>query len=82
MTNVLINRLITEVDEVVGDNVEVTNDHIARMPFLSTLIKETLRYFSPVGMLIRETRQAVKSGGYLLPQGAFVAVSISIKTKK
>lgn len=68
-------RLLAEIDDIVGENVNVTNDHMTRLPFMSSLIKETLRFYSPVSALIRETKRETNFGGFILPKSALAMVS-------
>ncbi len=48
-------RLRKEVEEVAGDNEELTYDQVQSMTYLEQIIHETLRFHNPVGLLQRAT---------------------------
>ena len=68
-------RLLAEIDEIAGRKTFVSNDDVANLHFTTTMIKETLRFYCPVSILIRETKQEVNFGGYTLPKHLLATVS-------
>jgi cytochrome P450 len=57
-------RLRTEIENVMGGSTSPTRDQIRKMPFLACVVKESLRLYPPVPL---NNREAVKTT--LLPTG-------------
>ena len=68
-------RLQAEIDEIAGRKTFISNDDVASLHFTTTMIKETLRFYCPVSILIRETKQEANFGGYTLPKHSLATVS-------
>ena len=66
-----------ELDAVIGPNRLPAFDDVASLPYLNALIKELLRWHSPVpcGLPHRTTSNEVYNG-YFIPEGAFVFANI------
>ncbi|KAL3675032.1 hypothetical protein R1sor_024980 [Riccia sorocarpa] len=70
-------RLFTEISNVVGTNRMVTEDDYPDLPFLEAIIKETLRYYSPVTILPpRYIHEDIKVGGFDVPKDWDVLVNL------
>jgi len=58
-------RIAEEVRKVVG-NVDVTYEHITRLPFTRAVIDETMRLFPPAPLLARQARETNEVGGRVI----------------
>jgi len=67
-------RLHEEIDTVL-DGETLTPAGMGRLKYVSQIIKEVLRFYPPVHMMIRETTEEVAMGPYTLPEGAAVNLS-------
>lgn len=66
-------RLQTEVREIVGEGDDITEDDLEKMHYLKAVIKETLRYHTPIPLLVpRAAREDVKIMGYDVKAGTMV----------
>ena len=63
-----------EAVEVLGDRTPVSED-LARLPYTTTVIQETMRLYPPVWGLTRRSVAADEVGGYQLPADADVMIS-------
>nr|XP_043606622.1 7-ethoxycoumarin O-deethylase-like [Erigeron canadensis] len=81
MTELLRNPLVMEkakleVAEVVGKGKIVKEDDILNLPYLSCIVKETLRVHPPVPLLLpRKVENEVNLNGYIIPKGTQVLVN-------
>ncbi|KAL4198233.1 hypothetical protein AMTRI_Chr03g44850 [Amborella trichopoda] len=65
-----------EIFSVVGRQRVVEESDLPNLPYLQAIVKETLRLY-PVGPLIlRESTQDCKVGGYDIPKGAHIFVNV------
>ncbi len=67
-------RLHAELDEVLGTEA-ASLAALPRLPYLSAVIKETLRLYPPAWTVRRVTREPWEVGGYALPAEARVVMS-------
>ncbi|KAL2539424.1 Cytochrome [Abeliophyllum distichum] len=66
-----------ELMTVVGRNKQVEESDISRLPYLQSVIKETLRYHSPGPFLIpRKAEVDIKINGYTIPKDAQILVNV------
>ncbi|PIA50060.1 hypothetical protein AQUCO_01300650v1, partial [Aquilegia coerulea] len=65
-----------ELDQVVGLNNVVEENHLSKLPYLDAIVKEVFR-LHPVGPLLipRRARESCIVGGYLIPKGAVIFVN-------
>lgn len=61
-------KLVNELDTVLGGRA-VTMDDLPHLPYLQSVIKETLRLYSPVPSLVRQSLEKFSIGGYEFPAG-------------
>ncbi|CAO2202095.1 unnamed protein product [Urochloa humidicola] len=66
-----------ELDRVVGRGRWVTEEDVARLPYLNAIIKETMRVHPIVPLLVpRVAREDADVGGYDIPKGTLVLVNV------
>ncbi|KAI1708172.1 cytochrome p450 domain-containing protein [Ditylenchus destructor] len=70
-------QLRDEIDSVVGDDEEMTYEHLTKMPYLYQVIQETLRMYSPVPRIARLCRAPTKICGIEFKPGMQVSVPIT-----
>ncbi|XP_076898057.1 7-ethoxycoumarin O-deethylase-like [Bidens hawaiensis] len=81
MTEVLCNphtmtKAKNELEKVIGKGNIVKEDEVLRLPYLSCIIKETLRLHPPVPLLLpRRVDKQVQLNGYTIPKGTQVLVN-------
>jgi len=59
-----------------GNDKEITIEHIEKLTYLQCVIKESLRIRTPAGAITRETNEDVYIGKYFVPKGTRVMISI------
>uniref|UniRef100_A0A8C9PKF0 Uncharacterized protein n=1 Tax=Spermophilus dauricus TaxID=99837 RepID=A0A8C9PKF0_SPEDA len=65
-----------EVQSLLGDRASITWDHMDQMPYTTMCIKEALRIYPPVPVVIRELKTPVTfPDGRSLPKGIMVTLS-------
>jgi cytochrome P450 len=67
-------RLHAEIDEVLGGE-PPTPDSVARMPYLATVVKESLRLYAIGWGMLRQAAGAQELGGYTIPAKSYLLVS-------
>lgn len=84
-TNILLNqhpqwieRLRAEQDRVMGDSDELTLEKLRAMTELEWTIKEVLRMYPPLILLMRKVVQSFDYGGFHIPEKSMVLASPSI----
>jgi len=61
-----------EIESVLQGNIPGFSD-VAKLPYLSAVIKETLRLYPPaIGVFAREAKEQTELGGYEIPKGSIV----------
>lgn len=78
MSNNLHCRLKAEVDGVIGKKSYISNDDITKLPFMTSLIKETLRMYPTVSQIARDVVKPVQVDGMSIPADTTVLVSLSV----
>ncbi|MCB9445425.1 MAG: cytochrome P450 [Ardenticatenaceae bacterium] len=68
-------QAVAEVDAVVGQD-DLTEAHMSQLPYLDSLIKETLRLYPPIHVGNRIAAQDIEVAGYELKAGTRVMASI------
>uniref|UniRef100_A0A287CRY8 Cytochrome P450 4A6-like n=1 Tax=Ictidomys tridecemlineatus TaxID=43179 RepID=A0A287CRY8_ICTTR len=65
-----------EVQSLLGDGASITWDHMDQMPYTTMCIKEALRIYTPVPVVVRELKTPVTfPDGRSLPKGIMVTLS-------
>jgi cytochrome P450 len=68
-------KVRNELLSVIGQEREMEESDISRLPYLHAVVKETLRLHPPVPFLLpRRALETVELGGYLIPKGAKVEI--------
>lgn len=67
-------KLLQELHSVLGDRPPTVTD-LNQLPYLQTVIKESMQLYLPVWPLSREVVRECQIGGYRLPPGTLVYVS-------
>ncbi|KAJ6644109.1 Cytochrome P450 4C1 [Pseudolycoriella hygida] len=63
-------RVREEINESVSDDVtEITGEHLAKLPYLDMVIKESLRLYPPVPFTGRHLFEDLQIGDYMIPKG-------------
>nr|pir cytochrome P450 CYP4B1 homolog C01F6.3 [similarity] - Caenorhabditis elegans [Caenorhabditis elegans] len=62
-------KVQAELDEVMGDDEDVTIEHLSRMKYLECALKEALRLFPSVLIITRELSDDQVIGGFNIPKG-------------
>ncbi|KAK7380029.1 hypothetical protein VNO78_32372 [Psophocarpus tetragonolobus] len=72
----VMNKLQDELESVVGINREVEETDMEKLPYLDLVMKETLRLYPVVPLLIaRECREDVTVGGYFIKKKSRIIVN-------
>jgi cytochrome P450 len=67
--------LLAEVRNVLGDQHAPTVDDLARLPYLDSVITESMRVYPPAWMVNRTAIQDFELGGYHFPAGTRAFIS-------
>jgi cytochrome P450 len=67
-------RVHAEIDQVLGDRVATTED-LPRLTVIEGVVKETLRLYPSLWLIVRTVEKSTELGGYPVRPGQFVAVS-------
>jgi cytochrome P450 len=68
-------KLRAEVDRVLGKRMPTMND-LDRLPYTEQVVNESLRLYSPIHSISRVALEADTLGGYAIPAGATIYVSL------
>ncbi|CAH8273082.1 unnamed protein product [Arabidopsis lyrata] len=73
----LMKRAQQELDEVVGKDNIVEESHITRLPFLSAIMKETLRLYPTTPLLVpHRPSETALVGGYTIPKNTKIFINV------
>ncbi len=62
-------QVVTELDDLYADGLEVSFQALREIPFLESTLKETLRLHPPLILLLRIAKQPIEIGGYTVAVG-------------
>jgi cytochrome P450 len=68
-------KLLAEVRDVLGDQHTPTVDDLAKLPYLDSVITESMRVYPPAWMVNRTAIQDFELGGYHFPAGTRAFIS-------
>lgn len=71
----ILNKLQTEVREILRHKHEVTNEDLGRLHYLKAVVKETLRLHPPIPLLARVAREDVTVMEYDVAGGTMVLIN-------
>lgn len=77
----VLDRVRAELASVVGD-APLEPSHVARLDYLDAVVKETLRLFPVIPMVMRRLRAPMRIGGWELPAGVGVSPSIYLAHRR
>ncbi|KAF1758090.1 hypothetical protein GCK72_014548 [Caenorhabditis remanei] len=69
-------KIQAELDEVMGDEEDVTTEHLARLKYLECVLKEALRLFPSVPIIMRELSEDQVIGGVSVPEGVTLLLNL------
>jgi cytochrome P450 len=72
----MFKKIQDEINIVIGSNKEITLEHIEKLVYLQSFIKETLRLKTPVPILNRMATEETQAGKYIIPKGVRVLILI------
>ena len=67
-----------EIDHVLGDSKEVTNEMLNEFKYLDMVLKESLRLYPSVPSVMRELTEEAVIGNVSLPAGTSISVEIQL----
>lgn len=71
----LLRQVRDELDQIYGDDGEVTFQSLRQIPVLESVVKEVLRLHPPLIVLMREVSQDLEIGPYVIEKGQMVWAS-------
>ncbi|XP_067134662.1 cytochrome P450 4C1-like [Centruroides vittatus] len=71
-------KVYQELQEIFGENTNksITSEELKRMKYLECIIKETLRIYPPVPLIVRKNPSDIKVGDYILPANSSLIINI------
>ena len=74
-------KLYEEINQVVGQSSEITEEHLNKLKYLKCVVKESLRLHSSVPANSRILTEDTKIGDYLIPKGVVLVFCNSFISK-
>ncbi|KAL3829594.1 hypothetical protein ACJIZ3_018396 [Penstemon smallii] len=72
-----MSRVKTEIEDIVGQNGQIQESDISKLPFLQAVVKETFRLHPVVPLLVPHKAEAdTEINGYIVPKNAQVLVNV------
>jgi len=69
-------KVYEEICQVCGDSSEITSDHLSKLTYLECCIKEILRLYPSVPMIVRRLGAPITIGEHTIPAGVEVLINI------
>lgn len=67
-----------EQKEVMGDDTQLTFEKVSKMQFLEMCIRESLRMYPPLVLLMRKVHKELKFNGYRIPKERWIMCSPAV----
>ncbi|CAI5447823.1 unnamed protein product [Caenorhabditis angaria] len=71
----VMRKMQEEIDEVMGDDIDVTTEHLARLKYMECVLKESLRLRPSVPIIMRELASDQQIGGINIPHGVTILIN-------
>ncbi|XP_050206780.2 geraniol 8-hydroxylase-like [Mercurialis annua] len=72
-----LSKARAEIKQTIGKTSSLHESHIAQLPYLKAIIKETFRLHPPVPLLLpRKVGQNTETNGYMIPKDAQVLINV------
>ncbi|XP_023243857.1 cytochrome P450 4c3-like [Centruroides sculpturatus] len=71
-------KLYQELEEIFGEdmNKSITSDELKRMKYLECVVKESIRIYPPIPVIIRKNPSDMKVGDYIFPAKSSLVINI------
>jgi len=69
-------KMLEEVNEALGSDTQLREEHLAKLPYVKGVIKEALRLYPVAPFLTRVLDQDVTLNGYNIPSGKMIVMSL------
>lgn len=67
-------RLQQELDDFLNHGEDITKEHLSRLVYLDSVIRESMRLRPPVGTSLRVLEKDMQFGKYIVPEGTSITV--------
>lgn len=74
----IFRRLVEEQREILGDRTQMTYEDLQKMKLLEGTIKEALRLYPPIILVMRRVLKAFEFQGYKVPEGSMIIASPAV----
>eukprot|EP00731_Ephydatia_muelleri_P020743 Em0013g470a len=75
-------KLLSEIEDVLGDRKEVTGDDLDKLKYTEQVIQEVLRMYPTVIRMIKESpRGGLELSGYHIPEGASISFFTAVMSR-
>eukprot|EP00731_Ephydatia_muelleri_P020741 Em0013g468a len=75
-------RLLSEIEDVLGDRKKVTGDDLDKLKYTEQVIQEVLRMYPTVIRMIKESpRGGLELSGYHIPEGASISFFTAVMSR-
>nr|QUF59389.1 cytochrome p450 CYP3049E3 [Brachionus angularis] len=71
----ILNKLIEEIDQVLGTKSEITSDDLAKLSYTNAVFKESLRKWPPAAQFSRNSNQDIIINNHKIPKNTWFFVS-------
>ena len=77
----IFNKVREEINLVIACTRLVNESNVENLPYLQTVVKETLRLYLPFLVTIRNCHQSCKIGGFEIPHETIVLINLYAKMR-
>ncbi|MED6182048.1 hypothetical protein PIB30_025124 [Stylosanthes scabra] len=72
-----LHKVREELHQLLGQNEEVEESHITKLPYINAIVKETLRLHPPTPLLVpHKANGDVELGGFTVPKNAQILINV------